>query len=149
VGVGGALLIGVDLRKDPADLERAYDDAKGVTAAFNRNLLVRMNRELDADFELDRFSHRAVWQEAAGRIEMHLVSDVAQTVRVDGEPIRFEAGEAICTEHSHKYTVEGFAELARGAGLECRQVWTDDARRFSVQYLEATSCPSTSPTDPT
>jgi dimethylhistidine N-methyltransferase len=136
VGPGGAFLVGVDLAKDPRVLERAYDDAAGVTAAFNLNLLARMNRELDADFDLRRFQHRAVWVEGAGRIEMHLVSAVEQVVRLDGAEIHFERGESICTEHSHKYTLAGFARLARRAGLAVRRVWTDPAERFSVQYLQ-------------
>jgi dimethylhistidine N-methyltransferase len=136
VGPGGAFLVGVDLKKDPRVLERAYDDAAGVTAAFNLNLLVRMNRELDANFDLDRFAHRAVWVESAGRIEMHLVSRADQVVRLDGRRIRFSRGESICTEHSHKYTLDGFAQLARRAGLAVRRVWTDRDARFSVQYLE-------------
>jgi dimethylhistidine N-methyltransferase len=135
-GRGGALLVGVDLPKDRRTLERAYDDARGVTAAFNLNLLARLNRELDADFDLRRFRHRAVWVEQASRIEMHLVSEAEQTVRVDGVPIHFAAGESICTEHSHKYSLDGFARLARRAGLAVRRVWTDRQRRFSVQYLE-------------
>jgi dimethylhistidine N-methyltransferase len=136
VGRRGAFLVGVDLRKDPRVLERAYDDAAGVTAAFNRNLLARMNRELGANFDLSRFAHRAVWEAGAGRIEMHLVSEVAQVVRVGGVPIRFARGESLCTEHSHKYTLPGFAALARRAGLAVRRVWTDRAGLFSVQYLE-------------
>ena len=139
VGRGGAFLVGVDLKKDPRVLERAYDDAAGVTAAFDLNLLARMNRELDADFDLRRFSHRARWVESVGRIEMHLVSDVEQVVHLDGVEIHFERGESICTEHSHKYTLAGFARLAGRAGLAVRRVWTDRAERFSVQYLEATS----------
>jgi len=137
VGPGGAFLVGVDLAKDPRVLERAYDDAAGVTAAFNLNLLARMNRELDADFDLRRFRHRAVWAPGASRIEMHLVSEVEQVVHLDGVELRFERGESICTEHSHKYTLAGFARLARRAGLAVRRVWTDPAERFSVQYLEA------------
>jgi dimethylhistidine N-methyltransferase len=137
VGRGGAFLVGVDLKKDPRLLERAYDDAAGVTAAFNLNLLARMNRELEADFDLRRFSHHAVWVEGASRIEMHLVSEAEQVVHVDGVPIRFERGESICTEHSHKYTLDGFARLAKRAGLAVRRVWTDPDARFSVQYLEA------------
>ena len=136
VGRGGAFLVGVDLRKDPRVLERAYDDAEGVTAAFNLNLLARLNRELDADFELGQFSHRATWVESASRIEMHLVSNVAQVVHLDGAEIRFGKGETICTEHSHKYSLESFARLARRAGLAVRRVWTDAAQQFSVQYLE-------------
>jgi L-histidine N-alpha-methyltransferase len=136
VGPRGGFLVGVDLRKDPRVLERAYDDAAGVTAAFNQNLLARMNRELGADFDLSRFAHRAVWAPGPGRIEMHLVSEVEQVAHVGGVPIRFARGEAICTEHSHKYTLPGFAALAHRAGLAVRRVWTDRAGLFSVQYLE-------------
>ncbi|MEN8158580.1 MAG: L-histidine N(alpha)-methyltransferase [Myxococcota bacterium] len=136
VGPGGAFVVGVDLKKDLDVLERAYDDAQGVTAAFNLNLLARMNQELGADFDLRAFEHAAVWNEEAGRIEMHLVSRIAQVARVDGEVVRFEAGERICTEHSHKYSVDGFARLAERAGLAVRRVWTDPRRYFSVQYLE-------------
>ena len=136
VGPGGVCLVGVDLIKDANVLERAYDDARGVTAAFNLNLLARLNRELDANFDLRRFRHRAVWVEEASRVEMHLVSDAEQTVHVDGVPIHFAAGESICTEHSHKYSLEGFSRLARRAGLRVHRVWTDRQRRFSVQCLE-------------
>ncbi len=139
VGPDGAFLVGVDLRKDPRVLERAYDDAAGVTAAFDMNLLARLNRELDADFDLRRFSHRARWNDAASRIEMHLVSEVEQVVHLDGVEIHFARGEHICTEHSHKYTLDGFARLARRSGLAVRRVWTDRAQRFSVQYLEVRS----------
>lgn len=134
-GDGGGLLIGVDLKKDPAVLERAYDDAEGVTAAFNKNLLARMNRELGADFDLTAFDHRAVWNEEAGRVEMHLVSRLAQTAHVGGEAVRFAAGEAVCTEHSHKYTLPGFAALAERAGFRVESVWTDPDDLFSVQWL--------------
>jgi dimethylhistidine N-methyltransferase len=136
VGPGGAFLVGVDLKKDPRVLERAYDDAAGITAAFNLNLLARLNRELDANFDLRRFAHRALWVEAEGRIEMHLVSRAEQVVRLGGVEIHFARGESICTEHSHKYTLPGFAHLARRAGLAVRRVWTDRAQLFSVQYLE-------------
>lgn len=132
---GGGILIGADLRKAPALLEAAYDDAAGVTAAFDLNLLVRLNEEVGADFALDRFRHRAVWNEAAGRIEMHLVSTVDQDVRVAGRRFRFAAGESIHTENSYKYSLDGFAKLAEGAGLAVRQVWTDERRWFSVQWL--------------
>ena len=135
-GPGGALLIGVDLKKDRATLERAYDDSQGVTAEFNRNVLVRMNRELDADFDVSEFAHRAVWVEGPGRVEMHLVSQVDQTVHLDDERIEFAAGEHICTEHSHKYTLDGFAKLANAAGFSVGEIWTDKNRRFSVQILE-------------
>jgi L-histidine Nalpha-methyltransferase len=141
VGPGGAFLVGVDLKKDPLVLERAYDDAAGVTAAFNLNLLARMNRELGADFQLERFRHRARWVEAAGRVEMHLVSRVEQRVRIGRHTVRFARGESICTEHSHKYSLDGFARLARRAGLAVRRVWTDRAARFSVQYLEVPARP--------
>jgi dimethylhistidine N-methyltransferase len=136
VGPGGAFLVGVDLRKDVRTLERAYDDAAGVTAAFNLNLLARMNRELDANFDLRRFAHRAVWVEGESRVEMHLVSRVEQVVQLDGVEIPFKRDESICTEHSHKYTLDGFARLAARAGLAVRRAWTDPAARFSVQYLE-------------
>jgi dimethylhistidine N-methyltransferase len=135
-GLGGAFLVGVDLRKDPAILEAAYDDAAGVTAAFNKNLLVRINRELGADFDLDQFAHRALWNDRDSRIEMHLVSRRRQDVHLDGRTIRFAAGETICTEYSHKYTLESFREMARTARLSMRQVWTDEKGWFSVQYLE-------------
>lgn len=136
VGPGGALLVGADLVKDPRVLERAYDDAAGVTAAFNLNLLGRMNRELGADFDLRRFRHRAAWVPGPQRIEMHLVSEAPQVVHLGGTEIHFARGESICTEHSHKYTLPGFAALARRAGLIVRRVFTDRAQQFSVQYLE-------------
>jgi dimethylhistidine N-methyltransferase len=135
-GRGGAFLVGVDRRKSKAILEPAYDDAAGVTAAFNKNLLVRINRELGADFDLDQFDHRAVFDEKHSRIEMYLVSRRRQVARLDGRKIRFAAGESICTEYSYKYTLDSFRELARAAGLSVRQVWTDEAGWFSVQYLE-------------
>jgi dimethylhistidine N-methyltransferase len=135
-GRGGAFLVGADLRKDPAILEAAYDDAAGVTAAFNKNLLVRINRELGADFDLDAFDHRAVWNEKDSRIEIYLVSRRAQDVHIDGRTIRFQPGQTICTEYSHKYTLESFREMARTAGLSVRQVWKDEKAWFSVQYLE-------------
>jgi len=135
-GPGGAFLVGVDLRKSKAVLEPAYDDAAGVTAAFNKNLLVRINRELGADFDLDQFGHRAVFDEKHSRIEMHLVSRRRQAVHLDRHTINFAAGETICTEYSYKYTPEAFRDLARGAGLSVRQVWTDPAGWFSVQYLD-------------
>jgi dimethylhistidine N-methyltransferase len=135
-GSEGGLLVGVDLKKDPAVLERAYDDAEGVTAAFNLNLLARMNRELGATFPVERFEHRAVYDEAAGRVEMHLVSLDARDVALgDGTTASFAARESIWTECSHKYTVEEFAALAAQAGFEVSRVWTDPESRFSVQYL--------------
>jgi dimethylhistidine N-methyltransferase len=133
---GGALLIGVDLVKDRATLERAYNDSQGVTAEFNLNMLVRLNRELDAAFDLDAFRHRAVWNARMSRIEMHLVSQRAQRVFVAGERVEFAAGEYILSECSYKYTPQGFAALAAEAGFAVRRVWTDAAALFSVQYLE-------------
>ena len=130
----GGLLIGVDLRKSPDLLRAAYNDAEGVTAAFNKNLLRRINRELGADFDLDAFRHDARWNATAGCIEMHLVSTTAQTVHIDGHAVSFEAGESIRTEYSFKYTLDGFAARAADAGLHVEQVWTDDAGLFSVQY---------------
>lgn len=135
-GAGGGLLIGIDLAKEPAVLERAYNDAAGVTAAFNMNLLVRLNRELAADFDPGCFRHEAVWVPAESRIEMHLVSARAQTVHVAGERVEFAAGERLVTEHSHKYTEESFASQARAAGWAPRRSWTDPRGYFSVQYLE-------------
>lgn len=136
-GPGGVLLIGVDLVKDRETLVRAYDDSAGVTAAFNLNLLIRMNCELGANFDVERFQHRAVWVEDCDRIEMHLVSEVKQSVRVGGESIHFEEGETICTEHAHKYTFESFEKLAENAGFSVERVWTDKKKLFSVQLLRA------------
>ncbi len=144
-GDAGVLLIGVDLRKDRATLESAYDDAAGVTAAFNRNLLVRINRELGGDFDLANFVHRARWDEAAGRVEMHLVARAPQTVRVAGRAFPFAAGETIHTENSYKYDVAHFAALSAGVGLVVREVWTDPEQRFSVQLLAASDAASLRP----
>lgn len=133
----GRILIGVDLRKDPTTLERAYNDSAGVTAEFNLNVLNRLNAELGANFDVDAFAHRAVWNDVASRIEMHLVSARAQTVRIGSESISLRAGEYIHTESSYKYSVEGFAELARRAGLEVSHVWKDERALFSVQLLQS------------
>ena len=135
-GAGGGLLVGIDLAKDRAVLERAYNDAAGVTAAFNMNLLVRLNRELAADFDTACFRHEAVWVPAQSRIEMHLVSVRAQSVHIAGESITFAAGERLVTEHCHKYTAESFALQARSAGWTPRHAWSDPRGWFSVQYLE-------------
>lgn len=136
-GPRGGLLIGTDLVKDPEMLVRAYDDARGVTAAFNLNVLRRFNHELHTDFDLASFEHRAVWNAAASRIEMHLVSTREQRATLAGEPIDFAAGEAIVTEHCHKYTVAGFAAQAARAGWTQVQHWLDPHGYFSVNYLEA------------
>jgi dimethylhistidine N-methyltransferase len=137
VGPGGFLLIGVDLKKDRARLDAAYNDAAGVTAAFNLNLLTRINRELGADFDLAAWQHRAYYEETLGRIEMHLVSTVAQTVRVAGESFAFAAGETIHTENSYKYGIDEFQGLATRAGFGPEAVWTDADGLFSVHLLRA------------
>jgi len=134
-GAGGGLLIGVDLRKAASVLEPAYNDDQGVTAAFNLNLLERINKELGGDFDLGGFAHSAFYNEFAGRVEMHLMSLRPQTVHLGGAEIAFEEEETILTECSYKYGLDEFARLAQSAGLAVRHVWTDEARRFSVQYL--------------
>ena len=136
VGMKGRVLIGVGLKTDQADLERAYDDDAGVTAAFNLNLLERMNTELGADFDLERFTHRAVWNEDEGRIEMHLVSEIAQNVTINGEMVPFRAGETIRTECSYKYTREAVDELAGEAGFVLDRDWVDPQGRFRVAMYE-------------
>ncbi len=134
-GDGGGLLIGVDLQKDRDVLERAYNDAAGVTAQFNKNLLVRINRELEADFDLNRWQHHAIYSPSEGRIEIYLISDKEQTVHIGAREFQFRAGEEILTEYSYKHTIAGFIELARKAGFHFEQVWTDDARWFGVFYF--------------
>jgi L-histidine N-alpha-methyltransferase len=131
----GGLLIGVDLRKDPKILERAYNDALGVTAQFNLNLLTRANRELGADFDLTYWKHRAIYNAEAGRIEMHLISETDQTVHIAGHEFRFHAGEKIVTEYSYKHTSEGFSALAAKADFRLAHMWTDDAHLFGVFYF--------------
>jgi len=137
LGAGAHFLVGVDLRKDPDMLVAAYDDAAGVTAAFNRNLLVRLNREADADFDPTTFAHSAVWNAVHSRIEMHLVSRVEQIVHVGGRQIGFAEGETIHTENSYKHTPEGFASLATAAGWRHGAMWTDPDRLFSLHLLQA------------
>jgi dimethylhistidine N-methyltransferase len=134
-GRGGGLLIGVDVKKDRAILEAAYNDRQGVTADFNLNLLHRINRELGADFDPDGFRHLAVYDEPAGRIEMRLISRRPQTVALDGHTIAFDEGEWITTEYSHKYAVPDFQRLAAEAGFDVQHVWLDAHQMFSVQYL--------------
>src|SRR5262249_51677725 len=135
LGRGSALIIGVDLVKDVGVLNAAYNDAAGVTAAFNLNLLARINRELGADFDLARFKHCAFYDAERHRIEMHLASATAQTVTVAGRVFEFRAGETIHTENSYKYTLASFAALARGAGWSPVAVWTDAGENFSVHAL--------------
>jgi L-histidine Nalpha-methyltransferase len=135
---GGGLLIGVDLIKDPVILHAAYNDAAGVTAEFNKNLLARANRELGADFDLDSFAHYALYNPIEQRIEMYLVSLARQWVKVVGTTIGFAAGEAIHTENSYKYTVDSFTKLAMRAGFVPRAAWCDSANLFSLHWLETT-----------
>lgn len=135
LGAGAAFLVGVDLRKDPGILIPAYDDAEGVTAAFNLNLLARLNREAVADFDLGLFAHRAIWNDAESRIEMHLESLREQTVHVAGRAIRFRRGETIHTENSYKHTPDRFARLAESAGWRHRRLWMDAKRLFSLHLL--------------
>jgi dimethylhistidine N-methyltransferase len=136
IGEHGALLIGVDLKKEKKILERAYNDSRGVTAAFNLNVLSHINRELEADFDLSGFRHRAFYNAEKGRIEMHLVSLHEQEVRVDGRTFAFQVGETIHTENSHKFSLEDFRDLACSTGLSVEQVWTDSDQLFSLQYLD-------------
>lgn len=139
LGANSAFIVGVDLKKDAATLIRAYDDSVGVTAEFNLNLLRRINRELGADFDLTSFAHLAVYNEAAGRVEMHLRSTRPQTVSIAGHRFRFQAGETIHTENSHKYAVEEFQAMACQAGWTPRAVWTGPDRLFSLHWLEPDS----------
>ncbi|SCC95079.1 Histidine-specific methyltransferase EgtD [Thiomonas sp. X19] len=136
-GADAGLLIGIDLRKDVAVLQAAYDDVQGVTAAFNRNLLVRINREFGADFVPDAFDHLARYDTVQGRIEMHLQSREAQAVHLAGHTLRFDAGETIHTENSYKYTLDGFAALAGKAGWQLDAQWTDPLQRFGVLAMRA------------
>jgi L-histidine Nalpha-methyltransferase len=134
---GGGLLVGVDLVKDPQLLHGAYNDAAGVTAAFNKNLLARANRELGAAFDLDGFSHYAPYNPQSQCVEMYLISLKRQNVQLGDTSIAFAAGEAIHTEDSHKYTIESFRETAARAGFNPRAVWTDADRLFAIHWLES------------
>lgn len=134
---GGALLLGADLVKSPATLHAAYNDAQGVTAAFNLNLLARANRELGADFELAGFDHHAFYNAPRRRIEMHLVSRRRQAVQLCGQRFEFDEGETLHTENSHKFTIDSLRALAVRAGLRPGPVWTDPERLFSVHWLHA------------
>lgn len=135
-GPQGSLLIGVDLKKDPAILNAAYNDRAGVTAAFNLNLLHRIRRELDAGLDPDLFEHAAWYNDTLGRIEMHLVSRQAQQLTIDGQLFEFDKHETIHTESSYKYTVGEFIDLAGRAGFTSRQVWTDPDQLFSLHYFD-------------
>lgn len=134
---GGGLLIGIDLVKDQKILEDAYNDSQGITAEFNLNILDRINRELGANFDTDKFSHRAHWNKENNRVEMHLVSKCQQTVNVGGQTLEFTKDETIHTESSHKYTVESFNKIAAFSGFRCKHAWLDENNWFSVQLLEA------------
>ena len=134
-GTSGGLIIGVDLQKSSDILEAAYNDGAGVTAAFNRNMLVRANRELGADFDLCRWRHRALYNQEAARIEMHLLSEGKQTVHLGGREFDFAPGEKIITEFSYKHTVEGFAALAASAGFQLARVWIDPQKLFAVFHF--------------
>lgn len=135
LGGNGAFIVGVDLKKDTSILLPAYNDREGVTAAFNLNLLVRINRELAGTFDLSAFAHEAIYNDVEGRIEMHIRSLAGNRFEAMGEAFDFAAGETIHTENSHKYTVEEFQALARLAGWEPLQVWTGPDALFSVHYL--------------
>lgn len=131
----GGLLIGVDLKKDSKILERAYNDSDGITAAFNMNILSRLNRELDANFDTDAFRHEAVYNQALGRVEMHLISLQEQDINVGEDIIHFNKGESIHTENSYKYEISGFSKMAENAGFTPQRVWTDENQYFGVLYL--------------
>jgi len=135
LGKGSVFLIGVDLKKPLSILVPAYNDAKGVTAAFNLNLLARINRELEGDIDLSHFAHDAVYNERHGRIEMYLVSLARQTVHVQGRAFTFAEGERIHTENSHKYTVDEFQALASASGWQPVKAWIDHDRLFSLHLL--------------
>ncbi len=137
VGARHGMLIGVDLKKDPKVLNAAYNDSRGITAAFNLNLLDRINRDCGADFDCRLFQHRAFYNALKGRVEMHLVSLRRQEVRLRGRTFRFEVGESIHTENSYKYSIEEFRSLAKESGWRPRGLWTDSRGLFSVHYLQS------------
>jgi dimethylhistidine N-methyltransferase len=137
VGPGGGFLIGIDLQKDPNILDRAYNDQKGITAAFNLNILTHINQKFKANFVESQFEHQAYYNQQAGRIEMHLISKQDQSVTIHGLGFDFYQGETILTEVSHKYTLGGFALMAEKARYDIRAVWLDPKKYFSVQYLVA------------
>ncbi|MBC7579774.1 L-histidine N(alpha)-methyltransferase [Tardiphaga sp.] len=137
LGPGALMLIGIDLEKDEKQLYAAYNDAAGVTGQFNKNVLVRINRELGGDFDLAAFSHRAIYNRERHRIEMHLIARKPQTVHVLGRSFVFRAGESIHTESSYKYSLDRFAALAKGSGWTPKASWTDAQQQFSVHALVA------------
>ena len=131
---GGALIIGIDLKKDSEVLEAAYNDRAGVTAEFNLNMLRRLNREFGSDFDLENFHHQAIYNDSKGRIEMHLVSQVPQKVEMAGQVFCFEAGEAVVTEYSYKYATDEFKAMIESAGFVVDKIWTDSNHWFSLMY---------------
>jgi len=134
-GAGGALLIGVDLQKDPNIIENAYNDSAGITAEFNLNMLQHLNRDYGANFDINEFAHSANYDENEGRVVIELISQTDQTFEVGDTAFDIADGEAILTEYSHKYTLEGFAAMANAAGFTVDDVWTDAEQLFSVQFL--------------
>lgn len=137
LGDGARFLIGADLKKEPSILIDAYDDATGVTADFNMNVLVRINRELEADFNLENFRHEARWNETASQIEMHLVSLCAQTVTVEDQRFTFEKDETIHTENSRKFSVDALTDLSAPAGWILEELWTDPNQLYGMLLLKA------------
>jgi dimethylhistidine N-methyltransferase len=137
LGDGALLVIGIDLEKDEKQLYAAYNDAAGVTGKFNKNVLVRINRELGGDFDISAFTHRAIYNRERHRIEMHLIANKPQTVNVLGRSFAFRAGESIHTESSYKYSLDRFTALARGSGWTPKASWTDAGKQFSVHALVA------------
>jgi dimethylhistidine N-methyltransferase len=135
IGKDGAVLIGADLKKEIAVLEDAYNDSKGITAAFNKNIFSHLNKVIGSDFNPELFDHKSVWNEEKGRIEMHLFVKEDHSLRINGDTIFLEKGESIHTENSHKYTLDGFSEMVSD-WFDVKKVWMDDNRYFSVQYLE-------------
>ena len=135
VGTHGGLLIGIDRKKDPAVLEAAYNDEAGITRAFNLNMLHRIQNELDAEIDIDQFEHQAFYNESEGRIEMHLVSRVNQTIRLDGTEFELAAGETIHTENSYKYDLAEFDRITFRGGFQRQAIWSDPKAYFSVLYL--------------
>lgn len=131
----GGLLIGVDLKKEHSTLNAAYNDSKGITAAFNLNLLQHINNQLSANFDLNAFKHDAFYNPILGRIEMHLISRKKQLITVSGERFAFEEGESIHTENSYKYTIDEFQSLAKQAGFIPQKVWTDSQKLFNIHYM--------------
>jgi dimethylhistidine N-methyltransferase len=135
VGNSGSFLIGVDLKKDVDILLAAYNDSKGVTAEFNKNILRHINKALNADFDLEKFRHESIWNQEEGRIEMHLIATEDHRVSIDGSDFYLEEGESIHTENSHKYSLDEFAEIV-SPWFEVKKVWMDEDSLFSLQYLE-------------